>query len=241
MIARMTPTGLLSATAAVGLAVFAFHFSARAQQPDANARGSAAQQQPQQDEPARRAIQERMQKQPAASAEVKKAVVVLRAIGDSGVSGELHLQQTGQGLKITGEIRGLKPGKHGFHVHEFGDLTDTQKGESAGDHYAPRNNPHGRPDAGMEERHAGDFGNIEANEQGVARVDYTDSIARLNGPHSILGRALVVHADEDKFTQPSGDAGDRVAFGVIGVAKGGMGEASPAQKREKDPKPAEKK
>ena len=118
---------------------------------------------------------------------------------------------------LTGRPRGLEPGQHGFHVHEFGDLTDLQKGESAGGHFNPTGMPHGRPDD--EERHAGDLGNIEADQNGVANVNIRDSVLRLNGPQSILGRAIVVHAKADEFTQPSGDAGDRVALGVIGIAQ----------------------
>lgn len=152
----------------------------------------------------------------AATASVEHAVAVLVPIGGSGVQGVIHFDRHGKELLITGKISGLKPGKHGFHVHEFGDLTDTHKGESAGGHFNPQGAPHGRPSD--PKRHVGDFGNLEANPQGVAVVHLTDTVATLDGPHAILGRALVVHAGEDKFTQPVGDAGARVAFGIIGVA-----------------------
>jgi Cu-Zn family superoxide dismutase len=66
----------------------------------------------------------------------------------------------------------------------------------------------------------GDLGNIVADADGNATIDITDSRAVLSGPHSIIGRSIVVHAKADQFTQPSGDAGPRVAFGVIGVAAG---------------------
>ncbi|MGE3182913.1 MAG: superoxide dismutase family protein [Phycisphaerae bacterium] len=151
---------------------------------------------------------------------VEKAIAVLMPVGNSGCTGTIHFEQTASGLKITGEVRGLKPGKHGFHVHEFGDLSDQAKGESAGSHYNPTHEQHG--DTDDTKRHAGDFGNIEANQNGVAMIQYTDPVAALNGPHSILGRAVVVHVDEDKFTQPTGDAGARAAFGVVGVAKDGV-------------------
>jgi Cu-Zn family superoxide dismutase len=162
-------------------------------------------------------------------ARVRKAVAVLQPIGDSGVKGIVHLEQTYAGLRITGRITGLEPGLHGFHVHEYGDLTDTDTGKSAGGHYNPLNMPHGR--RSDRQRHVGDLGNIEADSQGVANIDLTDPLANLNGPYSILGRALVVHKGEDHFTQPSGNAGPRVAFGVIGVAENGTEPAGGSQKQ----------
>ncbi len=150
---------------------------------------------------------------------VRHAVVVLVPMGESGVQGTLRLDATGNGVRVHGRITGLTPGLHGFHVHEFGDLTDAAAGESAGDHFGPGGTPHGRP--GDAQRHVGDLGNVEAGAGGVATVDIFDRQLQLDGPRSILGRALVVHAGEDKFTQPSGDAGPRVAVGVIGVARDG--------------------
>lgn len=153
----------------------------------------------------------------AGETSVSAAVCVLQSVGDSGVSGTVHFHQRGDQVKVTGEVTGLEPGLHGFHVHELGDLTSPQDGKSTGGHYAPRGMKHGKPEDA--ERHVGDLGNVEAGDSGTAVVDMTDSVISLNGPHSIVGRAIVVHAGEDKFTQPTGDAGARVAFGVIGIAK----------------------
>jgi superoxide dismutase, Cu-Zn family len=147
----------------------------------------------------------------------QRAVAVMMPMGDSGVSGSVTFEAKDEGVQLRGRIRGLTPGKHGFHVHEFGDLTDSREGMSAGDHFAPGNTQHGRPSDSQ--RHVGDLGNVTAGPDGVAVVDMFDRMLRLDGPHSILGRSLVVHRDEDKFTQPSGDAGPRVAIGVIGIAK----------------------
>lgn len=149
----------------------------------------------------------------AATAEVTTANCTLEPIGGSGVEGSLNFRQEGETVTITGTITGLEPGKHGFHVHESGDLSDKQAGKSAGGHFNPTDKPHGKPSD--EERHVGDLGNIEANEEGVAEVDIEDTVVSLEGPNSIVGKAMVVHAGEDQFTQPTGDAGDRVAFGVI--------------------------
>lgn len=150
--------------------------------------------------------------------QVTHAICVLRAVGKSEVSGTIRFDRQGEKLHITGTVKGLSPGKHGFHVHEFGDLSDSETGKSAGGHFNPTGAPHGHQKSDNKERHAGDFGNIEAGADGVAKIDFSDSVASLHGDHSIVGRGVVVHADEDKFTQPTGDAGGRVAFGVIGVA-----------------------
>lgn len=152
-----------------------------------------------------------------ASGRVTRAVAVLLATEESGVRGVVRFTQKGDSVEITGRIRGLEPGKHGFHIHQYGDLTDRRTGKSAGGHYNPTGQPHGRPED--QERHVGDLGNIEADERGRARISMRDSVLQLNGPHSIIGRSVVVHADPDEFTQPSGDAGKRLAVGVIGIAQ----------------------
>ncbi|MCA9266165.1 MAG: superoxide dismutase family protein [Planctomycetales bacterium] len=151
-----------------------------------------------------------------ANAKRPRAISVIRPVGDSGVSGTLHLVKIGDEVEIRGVIEGLTPGEHGFHIHEFGDLSDAKAGKSAGGHFNPTNQQHGRRDA--KERHVGDLGNIEADKNGKANISIRDSVIRLDGPNSIIGRSIVIHADADKFTQPAGDAGARVAFGVIGIA-----------------------
>ena len=155
-------------------------------------------------------------KKGSAEQKVEKAVAILRATEESGVRGTIYFTKQGDSVEVSGKVMGLSPGKHGFHVHEFGDLTNMQTGKSAGGHYNPTDQKHGAP--GEEHRHAGDLGNIEANDRGVARVEIRDGMLQLNGPHSILGRSIVVHAEADEFTQPSGDAGARLAVGVIGIA-----------------------
>jgi Cu-Zn family superoxide dismutase len=145
------------------------------------------------------------------------AIAIVRPVGESQVSGSIKFEPKGEGMRIYGEVKGLSAGKHGFHVHQFGDLSDTSKGESAGGHFNPHGSEHGERES--EQRHVGDFGNIEATQAGVANIDFVDPLVTLSGPNSILGRAIVIHAGEDKFTQPSGDAGARVAFGVVGVAE----------------------
>lgn len=156
-----------------------------------------------------------------AAAKTTRSVTVLFPIADSGVSGLLTIEQLDERrVLISGTVRGLEPNtKHGFHIHEFGDLSDLKEGQSVGGHFAPEGTPHGRQEDPAEKRHVGDLGNIDADDNGVARVRIEDELVSLQGANSVIGRAFVVHAEEDKFTQPSGDAGGRIAFGTIGVAK----------------------
>lgn len=139
-------------------------------------------------------------------------IAVLQATKGNEVAGTLVLRQADGFVQITGKVSGLTPGKHGFHIHEFGDLRDPE-GKAAGGHYNPSGDLHGGPhDA---KHHAGDLGNIEANDKGVATVDVK---AEGISVHHILGRSLVVHAGVDDLkSQPAGDSGPRVAVGVIGV------------------------
>jgi len=164
------------------------------------------------------AIAAEQAKAPAAhgASSIDRAVAVMLPTADSGVTGVVFFTKEGNSVHVSGKISGLKPGLHGFHVHQFGDITGMADGLSAGGHFNPDNKPHGKPDD--KERHVGDLGNVTAGDDGVATIDIKDSMLELAGPHSILGRGLVVHANPDKFTQPVGDAGGRVAVGVIGVA-----------------------
>lgn len=144
-------------------------------------------------------------------------VAVVHPTEGNNATGTVTFEETENGVRVQAEIQGLSEGNHGFHIHQYGDCTASDA-TSAGGHYNPTDNPHGAPDD--TERHMGDMGNIEANAQGLASIDYVDDTIQLN---SILGRAVVVHGGEDDLTsQPSGDAGSRLACGVIGVANTGQ-------------------
>jgi Cu-Zn family superoxide dismutase len=147
----------------------------------------------------------------------KKAICVLTPTKDSKVSGVVTFTQKAGAIAITGEITGLTPGLHGFHVHELGDL-NSPDGMATGGHFNPDKEKHGGPHDTM--RHVGDLGNIEADGGGRATINMTDKLIQLSGKHSIIGRGLIVHAKADDLkTDPTGNAGGRVAQGVIGVAK----------------------
>ena len=145
--------------------------------------------------------------------ELNRAVCVLTPTKDNKVRGRIFFTQGEDGAtKIHGVVNNLTPGMHGFHIHEFGDLTD-RTGKSAGGHFNPEGHDHAGPDA--DKRHVGDLGNIEADDKGVARVEMTVKGLKV---HFILGRSIVVHAGKDDLkSQPSGNAGPRVAVGVIGI------------------------
>lgn len=147
------------------------------------------------------------------------AVAVLHPTEGHSTRGTVYFNRTDDGrMRIVAEISGLAPdGSHGFHIHEYGDCTAAD-GTSAGGHYSPQDHLHGAP--GDAEHHAGDLGNIEADANGDARKEMTVDFLTLNGPKNpILGRGVIVHAGKDDLTsQPTGDAGARIACGVIGVA-----------------------
>jgi Cu-Zn family superoxide dismutase len=145
-----------------------------------------------------------------------KAVCVIHALNDSGVKGKVTFTEQIDGIEIVAQMSGLTPGKHGFHVHEFGDCS-MMDGTCAGGHFNPEGTPHGGPDS--TQRHVGDLGNVEADAAGNAAYKRVDNSVALSGPHSIIGRSIIVHADPDDLTsQPTGNAGARVGCGVIGIA-----------------------
>jgi Cu-Zn family superoxide dismutase len=147
-----------------------------------------------------------------------KAICILYATQGNSVSGTVTFTMVPEGIRIVADLSGLTPGKHGFHIHEFGDCSSPD-GASAGGHFNPSGSPHGSP---MDQvRHAGDMGNIIADASGKAHLEYVDSHMSFEGPNSILGRSVIVHAKEDDMkTQPTGNAGPRIACGVIGLSKG---------------------
>src|SRR6266487_5964509 len=154
----------------------------------------------------------------AKSAASSKGISVLHPSAGNKVSGTVTFTPVADGVQVHAELTGLTPGKHGFHIHEFGDCSAADA-SSAGAHFNPTNQPHAAPDATA--RHVGDMGNIEADTSGAAKLDYLDHHMSLaNDDRSILGRSVVVHAKADDLkSQPAGDSGARVACGVIGRAK----------------------
>jgi superoxide dismutase, Cu-Zn family len=143
----------------------------------------------------------------------------------------LLIQAPGTATLIKGTITGLTPGEHGFHIHEFGDMTDGCK--SMGGHYNPDNVDHGD----INEGHVGDLGNITADESGTAKFTIEAKRVDLLGERSVIGRGFVVHEDEDDLGKggdaeslKTGNAGERLACGVIVARSEEMAEVAPPGK-----------
>jgi Cu-Zn family superoxide dismutase len=135
---------------------------------------------------------------------------------ESKVKGTVYFEKTSHGMHIHGEITGLTPGEHGFHVHEFG--VWSPDGMASGGHFNPAKAKHSGHDSAK--RHVGDLGNIKADDHGKAVIDIDDDQMSFEGPHCILGRGLVVHEKADDLkTDPAGNAGGRLAVAIIGVAR----------------------
>eukprot|EP01115_Flamella_aegyptia_P000072 TRINITY_DN100833_c0_g1_i1.p1 TRINITY_DN100833_c0_g1~~TRINITY_DN100833_c0_g1_i1.p1 ORF type:complete len:154 (+),score=64.26 TRINITY_DN100833_c0_g1_i1:55-516(+) len=123
---------------------------------------------------------------------------------------------------INAEVHGLSEGKHGFHIHVYGDTTNGCV--SAGGHFNPHGKNHGGPND--EDRHVGDLGNITVGQDGNGVLNVDDSQATLFGENTIVGRSIVVHLGQDDLGQggfddskTTGHAGGRAMCGVIGVTQ----------------------
>ena len=129
-------------------------------------------------------------------------------------NGIVRFVQTGNTVRVTGGISGLKPGAvHGFHIHEKGDCSSGD-GMSTGGHFNPTSSAHGNHDHGA--HHVGDLPSLTANAFGVATLNFESDSIRLDGPTDITGRGLIVHRDPDDYTtQPTGNSGPRLACAVI--------------------------
>ena len=149
---------------------------------------------------------------------VSRAVARIFPTENSQCSGVVTFEEENGKVRIRATITGLTPNeKHGFHIHEFGDISKSD-GTSAGGHYNPEGHQHALPQEMS--RHAGDLGNLIADSQGKAVYENTVgniTIAGMKNP--IIGRAIIIHAKEDDGGQPSGNAGARIGMGVIGIAK----------------------
>ena len=153
---------------------------------------------------------------------IASAIAVVHPTEGNSAMGVVKFTAVEGGVRVTAQIKGLTPNsKHGFHVHEYGDCSAADA-TSAGGHYDPQmTGRHGLPGSDVP-IHAGDFGNLSADENGEATYDATMDTITIGGSLSpILGRGVIIHAREDDGSQPTGNAGPRIACGVIGVANPG--------------------
>ena len=154
-----------------------------------------------------------------------KAVAVFEQTKSSSISGVIYFEQNINGgyTTIYGNINGLKHGKHGIHIHAYGDKTSGC--ESAGPHYNPFNMDHGGPDDNV--RHIGDLGNMLCEDENIPTFFMLkDTQISLIGPYSVIGRSLVIHADPDDLgkgkstlSKTTGNSGARLGCAVIGIAQ----------------------
>jgi superoxide dismutase, Cu-Zn family len=151
---------------------------------------------------------------------LQQAVAVLHPTAGQQCQGLVRFTQEGTSVRVVADLKGLTPGqKHAFHIHQYGDCSSPDA-MSAGGHYNPEGHQHGLPET--ENRHAGDLGNIQADDQGKAHHELTvNNVSILGSKNPILGRAVIVHAKVDDGGQPVGNAGARIACGVIGLANPG--------------------
>ena len=152
--------------------------------------------------------------EPAPEAEGASAEAAMQPTEGNEVAGTVRFEQTAEGLAVVVDLTGLPPNsQHGFHVHEHGDCS-APDASSAGDHFNPEGVPHGLPNGG--ERHAGDMGNLTSDENGEVHTRLVVDTMSLDGSApSPVGRAVIVHADPDDGGQPTGNAGARIACGVV--------------------------
>ena len=144
-----------------------------------------------------------------------RATAQLQPTKGNKTFGEATFDEVDGKIHVVIYVQGLKPGQeHGLHIHEVGDCSSGD-GMSTKGHFNPYGKAHAH--AGTPERHAGDLPSLKAGKDGRAKVDaMLDVISIAPGPGSIIGRGLIVHADPDDYkTQPTGNAGARIACGVI--------------------------
>ena len=141
------------------------------------------------------------------------AIAKLEPTKGSTTTGTVTFAQRMSRVVVTAEVRGLAPGEHGFHMHEKGDCSSGD-GMSTGGHWNPDSRPHG-PQG--EAHHAGDMPRLVADANGTAKASFSlEGVTVAAGPKSVVGRGLIVHKDPDDYkTQPTGNAGARVACAVI--------------------------
>ena len=142
------------------------------------------------------------------------AVATLEPTKGNTAKGSVTFTQDGNEVRVSASLSGLKPGaEHGFHIHEKGDC-GSGDGMSTGGHFNPTGHAHGPQGS---EHHAGDMPSLNADSYGNAKASFElKGVSIGSGPADIVGRGLIVHRDPDDLkTQPTGNAGPRIACAVI--------------------------
>jgi Cu-Zn family superoxide dismutase len=152
---------------------------------------------------------------------VLSATAVIKGTApDSTITGTVKLTESGDGLVVEANLQNVpNPGPHGFHIHENGSCADMGKG--AGGHFNPDKVKHGMiMNDGPEHAHAGDMGNIVVDASGTAKLKVIlPDVGLANWHYNVGGLAIILHEKADDFGQPVGNAGGRIACGIIEVKK----------------------
>ena len=165
-----------------------------------------------------------------------EAVCVLTNTINKNIKGYIEFKEVFDYVQITVNITGLSEGYHGIHIHQYGDLRDNCK--SLCNHFNPYNKLHGDIGDSKNNRHVGDLGNIYADVEGIVNIIFIDRLIKLSGKCNIVGRSVVIHEKEDDLgigglnylgeiydekihneSIKTGNAGNRIACGVIGWCK----------------------
>lgn len=153
----------------------------------------------------------------ARAADVERAEAKLQSSASHHVGGKVSFTRRTEGILVKIEASGVEPGLHGFHIHEKGDCSAPDF-SSAGPHYNPGGESHGGP-ASLH-HHAGDLGNVNANEEGLVNAQFLLTGVSLGGDRDLLGRSVVLHeAADDLKSDPAGNSGARIACGLIQAAR----------------------
>ena len=157
---------------------------------------------------------------------MNKAIEAICVLNENNIKGTIIFKEDlkNKDVIIKVNLQGLDYGLHGFHIHKYGDLS--QGCTSTCEHYNPFNKLHGGPEDSKNNRHVGDLGNIYSNKKKISKHIFRDKLIKLRGKYSIIGRAVVIHQDEDdlgkgnyKDSKTTGHAGKRLACAVIGYSK----------------------
>jgi len=148
-----------------------------------------------------------------------EAVAVIHPTEGNSATGTVTFKKVANGVQVHAEAQGLNEGKHGFHIHLYGDCRAAD-GTSAGTHFNFEGSSTNPPED--IDRITGNLGNLDADSEGMATADTLIANATLNGPKSIIGRAVIIHSKPNDPSQPPiGAAGARLGCGVIGLANTG--------------------
>jgi len=149
---------------------------------------------------------------PTATAQIHNA-----ANHEGKITGTVTFTSVADGVRVVAAIDGLSPGQHGFHIHEKGDVSAPDL-MSAGGHWNPGGHKHGGPESA--EHHAGDLGNLTADDKGHAHLDEVFKGLTIEGKTGVAGHSVIIHEKADDLkSQPAGDAGKRIAGGEITIGK----------------------